>query len=59
MLPVFKKVDTELLNQVFNLGGRQKDTGQRSFASSLKQGIKFHYLTNNYILIHLLTAQAT
>lgn len=60
MLPVFKKANTELLSQVFNLRGeQQKDTGQRLFASSLKQGIKFHYITNNSTLIHLLTAQAT
>lgn len=59
MLPVFKKRDTELLSQVFNLGGRQKDRGQRSFAQLLKQGIKFRNITNNLTLIHLLEAQAT
>lgn len=64
MPAVFKQVDTELLSQIFNLGGGQMDTvvnrmgHQKVSFVSLKQAINSHYITINFTLIHLLTAQA-
>lgn len=62
MPAVFKQVDTELLSQIFNLGGGQMDTvvnrmgHQKVSFVSLKQAINSHYITINFTLIHLLTA---
>lgn len=58
-------IDTELLSQVFNLGGGQMDTAinrmghqEVSFVSH-KQAINSCYITINSTLIHFLTGQAT